>query len=70
VSADKLTRTELKHMAQEQLMDMVSKVFQYVYDSGAIQDVPESQREEYGEVLKREADRVARLMGYEQAWKS
>lgn len=70
MSAEKLTRTELKHKAQEQVMDMVSKVFQYVYDSGAIQEVPESQHEDYEKVLKREADRVARLMGYGEAWKS
>jgi hypothetical protein len=67
--ADKLTRTEMKLKAQENIAHMVSLVFAYVSDN-VLDDIPESQQDEFWEILEHQADRAARLMGYEEHWKS
>lgn len=64
------TRTEIKHMAQECLMDHVAKALGY-YNPTEYGDVmtPEEE-EEFRTVLKVQADRVAKLLGYGESWSS
>ncbi|MFI2909468.1 hypothetical protein ACG2OD_14625 [Streptomyces sp. PDY-4] len=69
MSEQKLSRTELKLKAQENIAHMVSLVFAYVNDN-VIDEIPEGQYEEFHEVLEKQADRVVRLLGYEKHWKS
>lgn len=66
----KRTRTQIKEMAQQVIMDHVAKALGY-YDPAEYGDVmtPE-EAEEFRTVLKAQADRVARLMGYEEAWRA
>ncbi|MFI9202649.1 hypothetical protein [Streptomyces sp. NPDC053048] len=68
MSEDRLTRTELKKKAQDEIMHMISMVWHHWRDTGT--EIPSGQREEFDAILKREADRAARLYGYEEAWMS
>ena len=64
----KLTRTQLKEHAQEVLMQGIANQLGY-YDPGDdAREIPREQREEFRAVMQREADRAARLFGYEKAW--
>ncbi|MFE5092100.1 hypothetical protein ACFRCI_17345 [Streptomyces sp. NPDC056638] len=64
----KLSRTELKEKAQEVLMHGIAKQLGYFDPNDYAEAIPASQHEELHEVMRREADRVARLFGYEKAW--
>lgn len=68
--SERLTRTEMKLKAQEAIAHMVSSVFLYVREGGTLDEIPESQQEDFHEILEKQADRVARLLGYEKHWKS
>lgn len=70
MSGEKLTRTEMKLKAQESIAHMVSLVFLHVHESGELDTIPQSQHDEFWEILEKQADRAARLMGYEEHWKS
>lgn len=68
VSEAKLSRTELKEKAREAIMEAVALTWHHWRT--VENDIPDSQHEEFDAVIKREADRVARLMGYEESWKA
>lgn len=70
MAGPKFTRTELKLRAQADIAHMVSLVFNHVNESGVMEEIPASQRDEFWEILEKQADRAARLMGFEQHWKS
>jgi hypothetical protein len=68
--AQKMTRTELKRKAQEALMQGIANQLGYYDPNDFGEDFTEEQKDELHAVMKREADRVARLFGYEKAWSS
>ncbi|MGK5530842.1 hypothetical protein [Streptomyces sp. URMC 129] len=66
--ASKLTRAELKEQAREVLLHGIANQLGYYNPDDDAREIPEGQRDEFQAVMKREADRVARLFGYEKAW--
>lgn len=71
MTGGKLTRTELKQKAQETIAYMVSTAFTYANESDMCgEEIPAEQWDEFWSVLEHQADRAARLMGYEKHWKS
>lgn len=62
------THTEIKHMAQEAIMDHVAKMLGYHDLSEYGESLNVEDHEAFTAELKKQADRVARLMGYEEAW--
>lgn len=64
----KLTRTQLKEHAREALMTGIANQLGYYDPSDYGHEFTEEQKDELHQVMKREADRVARLLGYEEAW--
>lgn len=67
---DKLNRTQLKQHAQEVIMHGVANQLGYYNPDDDAREIPQNQRDEFRAVMQREADRVARLLGYEKAWSS
>ncbi|MGW4446433.1 hypothetical protein [Streptomyces sp. NPDC004682] len=65
---ERLSRTQLKEIAQEALMQGVGNQLGYWNPDDYATPIPEDQRDELRAVMQREADRVARLFGYEKAW--
>ena len=69
-TGEKMTRTEMKRRAQELIMRQVANARGYwgemLESTGEV--IAADQAEEFGVILKREADRVARIMGYEESW--
>ena len=70
-----MTRTEMKRFAQDELLHGVSVVLGYFEEDPAKcpagwDQWPEEKRDEYRSIIKREGDRVAKLFGYEEAWRS
>lgn len=63
-----LSRTELKHIAQVQIMHGIANVLGYWDPDDDDAGVPEAQRDELREIMQREADRAAKVLGYEKAW--
>jgi hypothetical protein len=60
-----------KEKAQEMLLHGIGNVLGYWFeDASNQQDVADlgMTEEEFGELLLHEADRIARLFGYDQAW--
>ena len=68
--ADKLSRTEMKLRAQENIASAISHVFTYVSENVLEDEIPEDQHDEFWSILEHQADRAVRLMGYEKHWKS
>lgn len=66
--ADKLTRTQLKEHARKALMTGIANQLGYYDPNDYGHEFTEEQKDELHQVMKREADRVARLLGYEEAW--
>ncbi|MEW1547550.1 hypothetical protein [Streptomyces tsukubensis] len=71
--ADKhpLSRRAMKAAAQESLMHGIANAIGYfteMYVPQGWSDWTEEQRDEYRTIMQREADRVARLFGFEKAW--
>lgn len=64
----RLSRTELKHHAQEVLMHGIGNQLGYYNPDDDKRPIPTDQRDEFQQIMRREADRVARLLGYEKAW--
>ncbi|MEU6765914.1 hypothetical protein ABZ916_25790 [Streptomyces sp. NPDC046853] len=70
MSSPRLTRTELKHLAQEALMQGIGSQLSYWRPQDYDTAIPDGQQEELREVMQREADRVAKLFGYKDgAWR-
>jgi hypothetical protein len=64
----KLTRTQLKLHAQEVLMHGIADQLGYYNPDDDARPIPAEQREEFRGVMRREADRLAKVFGYEKAW--
>jgi hypothetical protein len=67
------TRTDRKHYAQQELMDGISKVLGYWQENLSREETEalgEDGIEEINELMRQQADRVAKLLGYEKAWVS
>lgn len=65
------TKREAKEKAQEMLMHGIATVLGYWQeDHGNVEDVQELglANEEFGRLLRQQADRVAKLFGYDEAW--
>lgn len=65
----KATKTQVKQRAQEELMHGIGNVLGYVLEQQP--RLPEElgiSEEEFMDILKAQADRVARMFGYEEAW--
>ena len=62
-----MTRKEMKYKAQDALMHGIGNILGYDEPSGW-DDWTEKEREEYREILQHEADRVAKLFGFDRAW--
>lgn len=60
------TKTAMKDEAQDAIMNGIANVLGYV-DLDELGIAPH-QQEEFRAILRREADRVARLLGYDEAW--
>lgn len=62
------SRTELKREAQDQIMNGIANVLGYwdPHENGV--DIPDEQMGEFKAIMRREADRVAKLFGFEKAW--
>lgn len=63
-----MNRAQLKEHAREVLLHGIANQLGYYDPRDYAREVPEGQREEFYAVMKREADRVARMFGYEEAW--
>ncbi|MGI5347012.1 hypothetical protein ACQEU8_02315 [Streptomyces sp. CA-250714] len=66
--AAKRTRTELKQMAQDVLMQGIANQLGYYDPNDYGESMTDAERDEFREIMQREADRVAKLFGYESAW--
>ncbi|TQF03915.1 hypothetical protein E6W39_18860 [Kitasatospora acidiphila] len=64
----KKTRTELKTMAQDALMHGIANVLGYWEPKDEVIELTDAEREELREIMQREADRIAKIFGYEKAW--
>ena len=64
------TKTGRKQEAQSLLMDGIAKVLGYWEESYAMtaEAMDDAERAEFRELLWKQADRVAKLLGYEEAW--
>ncbi|PBC84612.1 MULTISPECIES: hypothetical protein [unclassified Streptomyces] len=65
--ADEMTRTEMKERAQEMLLHGVANVLGYWHETQG-DEIPQAQHDDFQQIMRREADRAARLFGYEEAW--
>jgi len=66
-----MNRTEMKREAQDALMHGIANVLGYFQENNTPEgwdDWSEEKRDEYRAIMQREADRVARMFGYESAW--
>lgn len=61
------TAQDRKQWAQDQLMDGISKVLGYWSEDV---NISEEKRAELQTIMKQQADRIARLFGYNEAWRS
>lgn len=64
------SRPEIKAMVQDVIMDHVAKALSYYNPDDYGKALSAEDTEHFHLVMKREADRVARLMGYEEAWRA
>lgn len=67
------TRTDKKMYAQQELMDGLSKVLGYWQENLSNDDIEALGQDGIDEINKlmwQQADRVAKLLGYEKAWVS
>lgn len=64
----KLTRTQLKEHAREALMTGIANQLGYYDPNDYGYEYTEEQKGELRAAMGREADRVARLLGFEKAW--
>jgi hypothetical protein len=66
----KRTKTELKEIAQEIIMDGIAKTLGYTDPTDSGYPMTGDELETFRAIMKREADRVAKLFGYEEAWRA
>jgi hypothetical protein len=66
----KMSRTEMKLKAQEEIMNSLGSLLGYAQEAMESRGewVGGENADAFAEILQREADRVAKLMGYEEAW--
>ena len=68
-----MNRTEMKREAQGELMYGIGNVLGYWEEDESKwpkgwEDWTEEKRNAYRDIMQREADRIARMFGYEAAW--
>lgn len=68
-----MNRTEMKRIAQGALMDGIGNTLGYIWEQDHLlpegwEDWPEERQNEFRAILRREADRAARVFGFERAW--
>jgi hypothetical protein len=66
-----MNRTEMKTHVQDNLMHGIGNVLGYWmngHEPDGYADWSDADREAYQQIMQREADRVAKLFGYEAAW--
>ena len=66
--SSKLTRTQLKEHAREALMQGIANQLGYYDPNDFGYEYTEEQKDALRAVMGREANRVARLLGFEEAW--
>lgn len=64
----KRTRTMLKEQAQDAIMQGIANQLGYYDPNDFGEDYTEAERDELHQIMKREADRVAKFFGFEEAW--
>lgn len=64
------TVTAKKQAAQAELMHGIGKVLGYWVESPPFADMTEEEEAEFHALLLQQADRVAKMFGYEEAWSS
>ncbi len=62
-----MNRTDMKLLAQDALMHGIGNVLGYERPSD-FEDWPKEQQEAYREIMQREANRLAKVFGYGEAW--
>lgn len=62
-----MNRTDMKLLAQDQLMHGIGNALGYIRPSD-FEDWPKEQQEAYREIMQREANRLAKVFGYGEAW--
>lgn len=65
-----LTRTQLKRLAQDVLLTGVMNQLSYWEPRDDGLKMSPEKLEEFRVILKQQADRLARLFGYEEAWRN
>lgn len=65
-----MTKTEIKHKAQEQIMTTLANALLSYQETecNIWSDIPVEEQQKVQEEIKKQADRVAKLMGYREAW--
>ncbi|WII39216.1 hypothetical protein [Paenibacillus thiaminolyticus] len=63
-----MKRREVKRKAQEILMDTISTAYYRLEEID--EHTTEEEKSELQKELKKQADRVAKMLGYEQSWTS
>ena len=66
--SEKMTRTELKEIAQKAIMHGIGNVLGYWDPANQALEIPDDQEDELREIMPREADRLAKVFGYDRAW--
>lgn len=64
----KKTKTELKQIAQDALLHGVGNILGYWNPEDEAIDMTEEERDQLQDIMQREADRIAKMFGYEKAW--
>jgi hypothetical protein len=67
-----MTKTEMKQQAQDHILDAVSVALGYWHEQLPARgvEIPEELHDEFRAIMQVQADRVAKLFGYERAWSS
>lgn len=66
--AEKLSKTAMKEMAQDALMHGIANVLGYWDPTDEGKQLTDEQRDELRQVMQQQADRIAKLFGYDNAW--
>lgn len=64
------TKTQLRRLAQDVLLTGVMNSLSYWQPRDDGLEMSPEKLEEFQEILKQQADRLARLFGYEEAWRN
>ena len=63
-------KTTAKQLAQDVLMDKISTALGYWEEGHDTSDMTERELEECRRQMKKQADRVAKMFGFDEAWYS